>query len=143
MSMCSAVSPSHCSFFFFNDTATTEIYTLSLHDALPIYAVLAAGELRLDGEEVDHLGERERDVREVDATAPDGQGPGDHAQRRGDRRAEDDRELGRPAPDLGRVGAGVAGRAEKGRVAEGEEPHVADQEGEGAGEERKAERLHE
>src|ERR1017187_10236444 len=25
-----------CSFFFFNDTATTEIYTLSLHDALPI-----------------------------------------------------------------------------------------------------------
>src|SRR2546427_12963000 len=25
-----------CSLFFFNDTATTEIYTLSLHDALPI-----------------------------------------------------------------------------------------------------------
>src|SRR3712207_7700329 len=28
------------SFFFFNDTATTEIYTLSLHDALPISAVV-------------------------------------------------------------------------------------------------------
>src|ERR1019366_10644764 len=28
--------PSHL--FFFNDTATTEIYTLSLHDALPIYS---------------------------------------------------------------------------------------------------------
>src|SRR2546430_16941652 len=30
---------SHCldSLFFFNDTATTEIYTLSLHDALPIF----------------------------------------------------------------------------------------------------------
>jgi len=26
-------------FFFFNDTATTEIYTLSLHDALPIYPI--------------------------------------------------------------------------------------------------------
>src|SRR6266446_10998513 len=26
------------SLFFFNDTATTEIYTLSLHDALPSYA---------------------------------------------------------------------------------------------------------
>src|SRR5438128_11317016 len=26
-----------CLIFFFNDTATTEIYTLSLHDALPIY----------------------------------------------------------------------------------------------------------
>ena len=25
-------------FFFFNDTATTEIYTLSLHDALPIFS---------------------------------------------------------------------------------------------------------
>src|SRR5256885_16533311 len=34
-------------FFFFNDTATTEIYTLSLHDALPICLVwvrLATGE---------------------------------------------------------------------------------------------------
>src|SRR5215813_15495811 len=29
----------HCYFFFFNDTATTEIYTLSLHDALPIYGL--------------------------------------------------------------------------------------------------------
>ena len=31
---------SHAAFFFFNDTATTEIYTLSLHDALPIWADL-------------------------------------------------------------------------------------------------------
>src|SRR2546430_3882690 len=30
------------SFFFFNDTATTEIYTLSLHDALPISPQLLA-----------------------------------------------------------------------------------------------------
>src|SRR3712207_8634798 len=29
------------SFFFFNDTATTEIYTLSLHDALPIFLPVA------------------------------------------------------------------------------------------------------
>src|SRR6266480_7906667 len=28
------------SFFFFNDTATTEIYTLSLHDALPISSTM-------------------------------------------------------------------------------------------------------
>src|SRR5256885_13318271 len=34
---------SFCFFFFFNDTATTEIYTLSLHDALPIYAALRLG----------------------------------------------------------------------------------------------------
>src|SRR2546430_6189023 len=31
------------SFFFFNDTATTEIYTLPLHDALPIYAQTQTG----------------------------------------------------------------------------------------------------
>src|SRR5688572_31968200 len=31
-------SHSRLSFFFFNDTATTEIYTLSLHDALPIWS---------------------------------------------------------------------------------------------------------
>src|SRR2546430_14830327 len=30
-------------FFFFNDTATTEIYTLSLHDALPICTARCAG----------------------------------------------------------------------------------------------------
>src|SRR2546429_3230924 len=32
-----------CGCFFFNDTATTEIYTLSLHDALPIYPGGAGG----------------------------------------------------------------------------------------------------
>src|SRR5258708_11720867 len=31
-----ATTPTYLIFFFFNDTATTEIYTLSLHDALPI-----------------------------------------------------------------------------------------------------------
>src|SRR2546422_9920284 len=33
-------------FFFFNDTATTEIYTLSLHDALPIWSGLEARQRR-------------------------------------------------------------------------------------------------
>src|SRR5215216_7752683 len=35
----------HLFFFFFNDTATTEIYTLSLHDALPIRIPRSPGEL--------------------------------------------------------------------------------------------------
>src|SRR5258708_3892000 len=39
-----------CSLFFFNDTATTEIYTLSLHDALPI---LKAGAELAQGQHVD------------------------------------------------------------------------------------------
>src|SRR5256885_6623267 len=33
-------------FFFFNDTATTEIYTLSLHDALPIWHPSLSGQGR-------------------------------------------------------------------------------------------------
>src|SRR3712207_8545860 len=35
-------------FFFFNDTATTEIYTLSLHDALPIFGGGRQPEAELD-----------------------------------------------------------------------------------------------
>src|SRR5256885_12128405 len=34
-------------FFFFNDTATTEIYTLSLHDALPISSAFDSADRRL------------------------------------------------------------------------------------------------
>src|SRR5690348_17692662 len=37
-----AVRPVGVVFFFFNDTATTEIYTLSLHDALPISSAQVA-----------------------------------------------------------------------------------------------------
>src|SRR2546427_5204179 len=44
-------------FFFFNDTATTEIYTLSLHDALPIFA------RRLDRVDADRGRDRPRRVR--------------------------------------------------------------------------------
>src|SRR3712207_1092685 len=44
-----------CFFFFFNDTATTEIYTLSLHDALPISAGRGLLE-RLEGAGVDCSG---------------------------------------------------------------------------------------
>src|SRR2546430_5462744 len=39
--------PNSFFFFFFNDTATTEIYTLSLHDALPILNHLFIGRLKV------------------------------------------------------------------------------------------------
>src|SRR5205809_3107079 len=48
--------------FFFNDTATTEIYTLSLHDALPICEARTGA--RLDGDDAELLplaGERKKD----------------------------------------------------------------------------------
>src|SRR2546423_15570762 len=46
--------PNCFNFFFFNDTATTEIYTLSLHDALPI--LLDALSHRLQHEEAEARG---------------------------------------------------------------------------------------
>src|SRR2546422_4011433 len=52
------------SFFFFNDTATTEIYTLSLHDALPISLAVHGQEppgvieVGLLADAREHVGER-------------------------------------------------------------------------------------
>src|SRR2546430_5246277 len=42
-------------FFFFNDTATTEIYTLSLHDALPIFTYPRTSSRFLSGDMVPQL----------------------------------------------------------------------------------------
>src|SRR3712207_7389989 len=41
-------------FFFFNDTATTEIYTLSLHDALPIFGRVLRDEAHLKAPRDEH-----------------------------------------------------------------------------------------
>src|SRR2546423_9690924 len=46
-------SPLSTHIFFFNDTATTEIYTLSLHDALPICAACEGSLKRLRVEQID------------------------------------------------------------------------------------------
>src|SRR5947208_8079089 len=48
------LSPPLFSLFFFNATATTEIYTLSLHDALPIYRIVVG--------RVEHLADRPGDL---------------------------------------------------------------------------------
>src|SRR3712207_8732109 len=64
------------SFFFFNDTATTEIYTLSLHDALPIFVAGGDGRADLvarherdvvDGEDVRRVGHRHEQAVLADA----------------------------------------------------------------------------
>src|SRR3712207_7868677 len=46
--------------FFFNDTATTEIYTLSLHDALPIYHAQWSGRRAVRGPDFGGTGLRRR-----------------------------------------------------------------------------------
>src|SRR3712207_7435794 len=55
-------------FFFFNDTATTEIYTLSLHDALPISPIARAW--RLFVRRSRETGRRGRSVRERPTVQP-------------------------------------------------------------------------
>src|SRR2546426_1199412 len=64
------LSPSSPFFFFFNDTATTEIYTLSLHDALPISS--------LDADDAESPNERgaERATRRIGETQDDPRGRG-------------------------------------------------------------------
>src|SRR3712207_8482480 len=73
-------------FFFFNDTATTEIYTLSLHDALPISADRGAeGRVRA-GDHPPHDGPRAAGhllPRLPPRRAPDG----DHVRRGRDRKS--------------------------------------------------------
>src|SRR3712207_7329971 len=76
-------------FFFFNDTATTEIYTLSLHDALPIYP---GDRLRAD--------RRRRHPRPAEV-------------RRGRRRPHRDRGTPRPGPRHRPAGGRAARRSEE------------------------------
>src|SRR5256885_7031755 len=61
-------------FFFFNDTATTEIYTLSLHDALPIWhidATLRASSIVASGAVVNLPGPGRHSI-DLDLAVPKG-----------------------------------------------------------------------
>src|SRR3989449_7459787 len=60
----------HIFSFFFNDTATTEIYTLSLHDALPISDPLQRARDAKDGGNADRMGQ-DRGVRGTGALFAD------------------------------------------------------------------------
>src|SRR5256885_15839699 len=75
-------------FFFFNDTATTEIYTLSLHDALPIYVfqrsaaahaveelVVVLDEVGLDAHQEDRHARNDGQVRQEHRQVVDQRGP--------------------------------------------------------------------
>src|SRR5260370_316090 len=66
--------------FFFNDTATTEIYTLSLHDALPIFIgarpALEGGVRQLGRSHIDRL--IYPLYHPIDGPMPTGRSAGDH-----------------------------------------------------------------
>src|SRR3712207_7343473 len=76
--------------FFFNDTATTEIYTLSLHDALPIFQ--GRREVRPhapDGRRAGHAGPGVRRLRGADPARPPARGGGAAAGRADPARSEE------------------------------------------------------
>src|SRR5438445_11812992 len=72
-------------YFFFNDTATTEIYTLSLHDALPIHARQrgdACALIKHAGTNADEsVGMGEIADEHTDQAPPSGRTPGRHGDR--------------------------------------------------------------
>src|SRR2546428_9541357 len=76
-------------FFFFNDTATTEIYTLSLHDALPIFPATARQARRRDQERSDRRAVLDADRRRPERAALRRRRPPDHAGTRGPAHALD------------------------------------------------------
>ena len=105
-------------------------------------AVLAVSERRLDGEEIHHLSQSERDHREIDALPADRERADDRAEPGGGHGSRCDRELGREAPDLGCMRADIARPAEEQGVAEGQQTDIADQQVERASKQREAQRLH-
>src|SRR5260370_15040136 len=92
----SVLSPFFFSFFFFNDTATTEIYTLSLHDALPIWR-------RRTGSSRSGRG-TVRPARGWRRSAPSSASGSTRQERRDSRPARDLPPAARPRPDLRRRG---------------------------------------
>src|SRR5256885_12943360 len=85
MDSCDQPRGSWTYFFFFNDTATTEIYTLSLHDALPI----------LDAPDR-HCGKRQHADRDTRPDQVADEGVGEHDYRHRDRSEEHTSELQSP-----------------------------------------------
>src|SRR5229473_1083509 len=105
-------------------------------------AVLASGEARSQIKEISHLRQRQGDHREVDALAANGNRAYHRPDRRGERCTEKDRQFRRQPPHLRGMGRRVSRRAEEQGVAERKQTYVADEQIEGASEQRKTERLH-
>jgi hypothetical protein len=107
-----------------------------------LQAVLAAGEGRLQAEEVHHLRQRQGDHGEVDALPADGDQPEHQPEQRRADDAGQDAQLRRPALRLDEPARDVAGEAEERGMAEGQQAGEPEQQVEGAGEQREAQQLH-
>ncbi|MNT24821.1 hypothetical protein D3C72_1603180 [compost metagenome] len=107
-----------------------------------LHAVLAAGERRLQEQEVEHLCQGKRDHREVDALPANSERPHDKARGSRDGRAEQQAEFGGQPPGLHAVARYIGRRAEERRMAERQQAGIAEQQVKGAGEQGEAQHLH-
>ncbi len=105
-------------------------------------AVLTAGERSLEAEEVDHLPQREGYHGEVDAGAADGEVAQAQTQDRAGQPTQRDRDGGVDVPELHRPAGDIGAHPEIRGVAEGQQPHIAQHQVEGAGEQRHAQDPH-
>lgn|GEM_PF-4154320 len=91
-----------------------------------LQTILATGERRLDEDEEHQLRQRQRDHREVDALPPDRQHAEQRAEHRRGQRAGEDAQLGaEPAVAAQHIAGDVAAGGEERRMAEGQQPRVA------------------
>src|SRR5690606_19552207 len=105
-------------------------------------AVLTVGEGRLQTEEIEHLRQSQRDHGKIDSLPAYGEETHYEAKYGRTGRSDQYADFRRHSPDLDRVGAEIGSSPKEGGVAEGEQARIAEQEVEGAGEERKAHDLH-
>ena len=107
-----------------------------------LQAPFTGGEDGLQGDEEHHLRQRQGDHGEVDALAADGDQAEHQPEQRPRDQAGQQAELRRPALDLDDIAGDVRGEAEERRMAEGQQAREAEQQVEGAGEQREAQQLH-
>ncbi len=107
-----------------------------------LQAVLSMSERRLQAEEIEHLRQGECDHGEIDALSANGEKADDKAEESGTGHADDQTNFRCDTPFLHGIGGEIGGAAKECRMAEGKQPGITDQQIEGAGKERKAEKLH-
>ena len=107
-----------------------------------LQSILTTCELRLQGDEENHLCECQRDHGEVDALAPDGQHTKHPAQPGTGQSAHQQAQFRREAPHLHHMPGHVGRAAEESRVAKRQQPGVTQQQVECRSEQCKTQQLH-
>ena len=105
---------------------------IAARDALQ--PVLTTGEWRFEGDEIDNLRQGQRDHGKVDSLPPDRQTADQIAEQSGEESPSQNPQFRGQAAGLDQVAGDIRGAAKKSGMAEREQPGIAEQQVEGAGE---------